>query len=112
MDARHPDLDNEPGFGAAPLVEATARIVAVNRELAGLELEPGTSCGSCAATTAFGARGIGNTSARAGLSNRFPEVNFESHKIGIFGKLAPSKRYLPMATVSSFIARSRLIQRP
>jgi putative ubiquitin-RnfH superfamily antitoxin RatB of RatAB toxin-antitoxin module len=53
MDTRHP----EPGFGGAPLVEATARIAAFDRGL-------------------------------AGLTNSFPEVDFESHKVGISGKLA------------------------
>jgi sigma-E factor negative regulatory protein RseC len=49
---------------AAALVEATARVVAFDRGVAVLEPEPGTSCGSCAAASTCGAKGIGSAASR------------------------------------------------
>lgn len=56
--------ENTMDFGAPAMVEGIAHVVAVEGALAWLEPEQTTSCGSCASSSACGAKGIGTTASR------------------------------------------------
>jgi sigma-E factor negative regulatory protein RseC len=51
-------------FSAPAMVEGIAHVVAVEGTLAWLEPEQTTNCGSCASSSACGAKGIGTTASR------------------------------------------------
>ncbi|HUX63853.1 SoxR reducing system RseC family protein [Sulfuricella sp.] len=56
--------ENSPDFSAPAMVEGIAHVVAVEGTMAWLEPEQTTSCGSCASSSACGAKGIGTTASR------------------------------------------------
>lgn len=56
--------DTPMDFSAPAMVEGIAHVVAVEGALAWLEPEQTTSCGSCASSSACGAKGIGTTASR------------------------------------------------
>ncbi|MFN3397789.1 MAG: SoxR reducing system RseC family protein [Sulfurimicrobium sp.] len=53
-----------PDFSAPAMVEGFARVVAVEGGVAWLEPEQTSSCGSCASSSACGAKGIGTAASR------------------------------------------------
>ncbi|MDD5240771.1 MAG: SoxR reducing system RseC family protein [Sulfuricella sp.] len=57
-------MDDTLDFSAPAMVEGIAHVVAVDGNLAWLEPEQTTSCGSCASSGACGAKGIGTTASR------------------------------------------------
>ncbi|MDD5329334.1 MAG: SoxR reducing system RseC family protein [Sulfuricella sp.] len=56
--------DDTLDFSAPAMVEGFAHVVAVEGDVAWLEPEQTTSCGSCASSGACGAKGIGTTASR------------------------------------------------
>lgn len=57
-------VDNTIDFSAPAMVEGIAHVVAVEGSVAWLEPEQTTSCGSCASSSACGAKGIGTAASR------------------------------------------------
>jgi sigma-E factor negative regulatory protein RseC len=57
-------IDDTLDFGAPAMVEGFAHVVAVEGNVAWLEPEQTSSCGSCTSSSACGAKGIGTAASR------------------------------------------------
>lgn len=57
-------MDDTLDFSAPDMVEGIAHVVAVEGTMVWLEPEQTTSCGSCASSSACGAKGIGTSASR------------------------------------------------
>lgn len=68
-------------YSAPAMVEGIAHVTAVEGNLAWLEPEQTTSCGSCASSSACGAKGIGTTASRL-EARRFSIVNQAGLAVG------------------------------
>ena len=80
--------ENPIDFSAPAMVEGIAHVVAVEGALAWLEPEQTTSCGSCASSSACGAKGIGTTASRLearrfSLENKYGLTVGETIVVGI-----------------------------
>ena len=73
--------ENSPDFSAPSLVEGIAHVVAVEGTMAWLEPEQSTGCGSCASSSACGAKGIGTTASRL-EARRFSLENLAGLAVG------------------------------
>ncbi len=73
--------DDTLDFSAPAMVEGIAHVVAVEGDLAWLEPEQTTSCGSCASSGACGAKGIGTTASRL-EARRFSLENHAGLAVG------------------------------
>ncbi|MGE5028280.1 MAG: SoxR reducing system RseC family protein [Betaproteobacteria bacterium] len=74
-------MDETLDLSAPVMVEGIAHVVAVDGNLAWLEPEQTTSCGSCASSGACGAKGIGTTASRL-EARRFSLENKDALTVG------------------------------
>lgn len=74
-------MDDPKDYGAPAMVEGIAHVVAVDGNIAWLEPEQTTSCGSCASSAACGAKGIGTTASRL-AARRFSLENRDNLRVG------------------------------
>jgi len=73
--------DSATDFGAPPMVEGIAQVVAVEGNMVWLVPESGSSCGGCASAAACGSKGIGTVASRL-EARRFQLVNDAGLRIG------------------------------
>ncbi len=83
------------------LVEGTARVVAVEGDVAWLEPEQTTSCGSCASSGLCGAKGIGTIASRL-ERRRFPLDNRPGLAVGERVVVGVSERALLKASGTAY----------
>lgn len=94
-----PEETTDPSQPA--LVEGTARVVAVEGNVAWLEPEQTTSCGSCASSGLCGAKGIGTMASRL-ERRRFPLANQPDLAVGERVVVGVSERALLKASGTAY----------
>lgn len=94
-------LDNPPDFGAPPLVEGIAHVVAVKDGIAWLEPEQTSSCGGCSASGACGAKGIGTVAGRL-EARRFALANDNGLAVGETVVVGISESALIKASLTAY----------
>jgi sigma-E factor negative regulatory protein RseC len=80
-------MDSTTDFSAPSMVEGIAHVVKIDGNTVWLEPEQGSSCGSCASSSACGSKGIGTTASRL-EGRRFRITNDARFAIGervVFG---------------------------
>lgn len=94
-------INSMPDYGAPPLVEGFAFVVAIEGETAWLEPEQTTSCGGCASASACGAKGIGTLAERL-EARRFSLPNRDGLRVGERVVVGVSEKALVKASLTAF----------
>ena len=94
-------IDSSPDYGAPALVEGYAQVVAVEGDVAWLEPEQTSSCGSCASSSACGAKGIGTLANRL-EARRFSLPNHDGLRVGERVVVGISEKALVKASLTAY----------
>jgi sigma-E factor negative regulatory protein RseC len=93
--------ENSPDFSAPAMVEGIAHVVAIEGGTVWLEPEQTSSCGSCASSSACGAKGIGTTANRL-EARRFSLENQAGLAIGERVVVGISENSLIKASLTAY----------